>query len=327
MNRTGNRQRNHAARLVIVGLTLFALLGLSFAGCSSKEKPKVLVGFSQMENNTPWRVAETNSIKQEAAKRGYELVVTDAGGQASKQVSDVKDLIARKVSAIFLAPREFEALAPALQAAKEAKIPVFLIDREAAGKVGEDYVTFIGSNFKDQGLRAAQWLIAQTGGKANIVELTGTTGSSVARDRSQGFNDRIKPIPEMKVIASETGDFSREKAQKVMENLIKTKGKQVNAIFAHNDEMALGAIQALKAAGRQPGKDVVIVSIDGEKDALQAIINGEIGASVESSPRFGPLAFDSLDKYLNKRKLPTKIILEDRLFSAENAREYLDEAY
>jgi ribose transport system substrate-binding protein len=287
----------------------------------------VLVGFSQMENNTPWRVAETNSIKQEAAKRGYELVVTDAGGQASKQVSDVKDLIARKVSAIFLAPREFEALAPALQAAKEAKIPVFLIDREAAGKVGEDYVTFIGSNFKDQGLRAAQWLIAQTGGKANIVELTGTTGSSVARDRSQGFNDRIKPIPEMKVIASETGDFSREKAQKVMENLIKTKGKQVNAIFAHNDEMALGAIQALKAAGRQPGKDVVIVSIDGEKDALQAIINGEIGASVESSPRFGPLAFDSLDKYLNKRKLPTKIILEDRLFSAENAREYLDEAY
>ena len=327
MNRTSNRRRNHAARLVIVGLTLLALMGLSLAGCSSKEKPKVLVGFSQMENNTPWRIAETNSIKQEAAKRGYELVITDAGGQASKQVSDVKDLIARKVSAIFLAPREFEALAPALQAAKEAKIPVFLIDREAAGKVGEDYVTFIGSNFKDQGLRAAQWLIAQTGGKANIVELTGTTGSSVARDRSQGFNDRIKPIPEMKVIASETGDFSREKAQKVMENILKTKGKQVNAIFAHNDEMALGAIQALKAAGRQPGKDVVIVSIDGEKDALQAIINGEIGASVESSPRFGPLAFDTLDKYLNKRKLPTKIILEDRLFSAENAKEYLDEAY
>jgi ribose transport system substrate-binding protein len=312
---------------VIVALALLCLMGMALAGCSSKEKPKVLVGFSQMENNTPWRIAETNSIKQEAAKRGYELIITDAGGQATKQVADVKDLIARRVSAIFLAPREFDALAPALQAAKEAKIPVFLIDREAAGKVGEDYVTFLGSNFKDQGLRAAQWLIAQTGGKANIVELTGTTGSSVARDRSQGFNDRIKPIPDMKVIASETGDFSRSTAQKVMENILKSKGKQVTAVYAHNDEMALGAIQALKAAGRQPGKDVVIVSIDGEKEALQAIINGEIGASVESSPRFGPLAFDTLDKYLNKRKLPTKIILEDRLFDAENAKEYLDEAY
>ncbi|HEV2913856.1 MAG TPA: ABC transporter substrate-binding protein [Pyrinomonadaceae bacterium] len=327
MNRLNNRRHRRTAKFVIVALALLCLMGMALAGCSSKEKPKVLVGFSQMENNTPWRIAETNSIKQEAAKRGYELIITDAGGQATKQVADVKDLIARRVSAIFLAPREFDALAPALQAAKEAKIPVFLIDREAAGKVGEDYVTFLGSNFKDQGLRAAQWLIAQTGGKANIVELTGTTGSSVARDRSQGFNDRIKPIPDMKVIASETGDFSRSTAQKVMENILKSKGKQVTAVYAHNDEMALGAIQALKAAGRQPGKDVVIVSIDGEKEALQAIINGEIGASVESSPRFGPLAFDTLDKYLNKRKLPTKIILEDRLFDAENAKEYLDEAY
>jgi ABC-type sugar transport system substrate-binding protein len=327
MKRIGNRPNNHTATLLIAVLTLLCLIGLSLAGCSKEKKAKVLVGFSQMENNTPWRIAETNSIQQEANKRGYELVITDAQGQTSKQVSDVKDLIGRKVSAIFLAPREFEALSPALQAAKEAKIPVFLIDREAAGKVGEDYVTFIGSNFVDQGIRAAQWLIAQTGGKANIVELTGTTGSSVARDRSQGFNDRIKAIPEMKVIASETGDFSRATAQKVMEGIIKSKGKQINAVFAHNDEMALGAIQALKAAGRQPGKDVVIVSIDGEKDALQAIINGEMGASVESSPRFGPLAFDSLDKFLNKRKVPPKIILEDRLFDAKNAREYLDEAY
>ena len=131
----------------------------------------------------------------------------------------------------------------------------------------------------------------------------------------------------MKVIASETGDFSRTTGRQVMEKIIKAKGKQITAVYAHNDQMALGAIEALKAAGMQPGKDVLIVSIDGEKEALQAIINGEFNATVESSPRFGPLAFDTLEKYLNKRKLPTKIILEDRLYDRTNAQEYVDEAY
>ena len=127
-------------------------------GAKSGGRAQKTVGFSQMENNGPWRIAETKSMKDEAAKRGYELVATDAQGQTSKQVSDVEDLIARRVSAIFLAPREFEGLAPALQAAKEAKIPVFLIDREAAGKVGEDYVTFIGSNFVEEGQRVGDWV-------------------------------------------------------------------------------------------------------------------------------------------------------------------------
>lgn len=327
MNQIKNTWQNHTAMTVVV-LALGLLMGLSLAGCA-EEKPKMVVGFSQMENNTPWRITETNSMKQEAAKRAdkFELIVTDAQGQAEKQVADVKDLIARKVNVIFLAPREFDALAPALQAAKEARIPVFLVDREAAGKAGEDYVAFLGSNFVEQGGRAARWLVAATNAKANIVELTGTPGSSVARDRSQGFQEELKSRPNMKLIASETGDFTRAGGQQAMEKIIKAKGKQITAVFAHNDQMALGAIQALKAAGMQPGTDVVIVSVDGEKEALQAIINGELGATVESSPRFGPLAFDTLEKYLNKRKLPTKIILEDRLYDKNNAKDFLAEAY
>jgi galactofuranose transport system substrate-binding protein len=315
-------------RFVIAVALALALLALTPTGCV-KKTGKIVVGFSQMENNNPWRIAETNSIREEAARRGdkFELVVTDAQGQTSKQVSDVEDLIARRVNAIFLAPREFEGLAPALQAARQANIPVFLIDREAAGTPGEDYVAFLGSNFIEQGRRAAEWLIKQTNGKAGVVELTGTAGSSVARDRSQGFLDAIKGHPDVKIIASQTGDFSRATGQKVMENIIQSKGREITAVYAHNDEMALGAIQALKAAGMKPGQDVLVVSVDGERAALESIINGEMNVTVESNPRFGPLAFDTLEKYLGKQSVPARITLQDRFFDASNARQYVGEAY
>jgi ABC-type sugar transport system substrate-binding protein len=327
----------HRKHIAVALIAVMALFILSSASCAKKNANgggtgaggKIVVGFSQMENNGPWRIAETNSMKEEARKRGdkFELVVTDAQGQTSKQVSDVEDLIARRVKAIFLAPREFEGLAPAIQAAKQAGIPIFLIDREAAGKAGEDYVTFIGSNFVEEGQRAGEWLAKQTNGKAGIVELTGTAGSSVANDRSQGFKDAIKDKPEMKIIASQTGDFTRATAQKVMENIIQSKGKEITVVYAHNDEMALGAIQALKDANMNPGKDVIVVSVDGEKAALQAIGQGTMNVSVECNPRFGPIAFDTLEKYLNGEKVPTKIIVPDRFFDQSNVQQFVNEAY
>ncbi|HEV7857098.1 MAG TPA: ABC transporter substrate-binding protein [Pyrinomonadaceae bacterium] len=325
------KQRKYIAVSLVAVMALFVMS----AACAKKSAGgggtggKIVVGFSQMENNGPWRIAETNSMKEEARKRGdkYELVVTDAQGQTSKQVSDVEDLIARRVKAIFLAPREFEGLAPAIQAAKQAGIPVFLIDREAAGKAGEDYVTFIGSNFVEEGQRAGEWLVKQSNGRGGIVELTGTAGSSVANDRSQGFKNAIKDKPEMQIIASQTGDFTRATAQKVMENIIQSKGKEITAVYAHNDEMALGAIQALQAAGMKPGKDVLVVSVDGEKAALQAIAQGTMNVSVECNPRFGPIAFDTLEKHLNGEKVSTKIIVPDRFFDQNNAPQFVNEAY
>lgn len=324
---------SRALRTVLITLVLSALV---LAGCAKQGsrggtsgQGKLKVGFSQMEENNPWRIAETNSMRDEAKKRGerFELVVTNAQGQTSKQVSDVEDLIAQRVDAIFLAPREFEGLSSALQRAKDAKIPVFLIDREAAGKPGEDFVAFLGSNFVEQGRRAGEWLVKNSNGKAGIVELTGTAGSSVARDRSQGFSDAIKNSPDMKILASQTGNFSRAEGQKVMENIIQAHGKEITAVYAHNDEMALGAIQALKAAGMNPGKDVLIVSVDGEKAALEAIMRGEMNVTVESNPRFGTLAFDTLEKYLRKEQIPPKIILEDRFFDSTNAAQFVNEAY
>jgi len=328
-----NKARKYLAVIITTafGVMLFALGGCKKEGGGSVAggNGKMVVGFSQMENDGPWRIAETNSMKSEAGKLAdkFELVITDAQGQTSKQVSDVEDLVSRGVRAIFLAPRELNGLEPALQAAKEANIPVILVDREAAGTPGVDFVTVLKSDFIEQGRRAAQWLAQQTNGKANIVELTGTTGASVSQDRQQGFADEITKHPEMKIIASQTGNFNRAEGQKVMQNIIQSLGQQITAVYAHNDEMAIGAIQALKSAGMKPGKDILIVSVDGEKAALQAIIDGDMNATVESNPRFGPLAFETLQKFLNGEKVPPKIILPDRFFDASNARQYLDEAY
>lgn len=320
--------------------SLIAILTIAFAfGCERKSAGggaansngtgggKKIVGFSQMENNGPWRIAETASMRDEAAKRGYELVLTDAQGQTSKQVSDLEDLIARRVSAIFLAPREFEGLEATLQKAKAAKIPVFLIDREAAGKVGEDYVTFIGSNFIEEGQRVGDWVVKNTNGKAGVIILEGTAGSSVARDRNQGFMDAIKSSPDIKVLASQPANFTRAEGQKVMENLIQAHGKNITVVYTHNDEMALGAIQALKAAGMNPGKDVKVVSVDGQKSALEAIQAGDMNVTVECNPRFGPIAFDTYEKLLKGEQIPPKIINSDRFFDASNAGQFAAEAY
>lgn len=303
--------------------------GGSGAPSVAKKGGKVVVGFSQMENDGPWRIAETTSIKNEGAKRKeqFELRVTDARGSTSQQVNDVEDLISQGVGAIFLAPREKEGLASALQSARDAKIPVILVDREAAGTPGVDFVTVLKSNFIEEGKRAADWLVKQTNGKANIVELAGTSGASVSIDRAQGFRDGLGGHPDMKIIATQIGDFNRAKAQNVMQNIIQSMGKQITAVYTHNDEMALGAIQALKDAGMKPGVDVLVVSVDGEKAALEAIMRGDMNATVECNPRFGPLAFDTLQKYLNGEKIPPQIINEDRFFDKTNAAQFINEAY
>ncbi len=328
-------------RSLLVLLMLFAVV---FSACDRKPAGggtsgngagggdgggKKTVAFAQMENTGPWRIAETNSMKSEAEKRAsqYNFVYTDAQSTTAKQVSDVEDLIARKVSAIFLAPREAEGFSATFQAAKAANIPVILIDREASGTPGTDFVTVIKSDFVKEGQRAGEWLAKQTGGKAGIVELKGTTGSSVANDRSKGFTDEIGKSGDMKIIASQDANFTRAEGQKVMENIIQAKGKEITAVYAHNDEMALGAIAALKAAGMNPGKDVMVISIDGQKLALEAIIKGEMNATVECNPRFGPIAFDTLEKHFRGEKLPAQIINEDRFFDASNAAQFVNEAY
>lgn len=293
------------------------------------KKDKYKVGFAQTESNNPWRLAQTASMKAEAEKRGWELVYTDAAGSAAKQVADVDSMIAQKVDAIFLSPREEKPLAQAALKAKAAGIPLFMIDRDVdqtIAKRGVDYVAFIGSDFYKEGQSAAEWLVKATGGNAKIIQLEGTTGSSPAIDRKKGFEDFIKDKTGMQIIASQTGDFARDKGRQVMETLLQAH-PEVTAVYAHNDEMTMGAIAALEAAGKKPGKDVIIVSIDGTKDATNAIIEGKLGATGECNPKFGPAAFDALVKYANGEQLPPKMVNTDRFFTIDNAKDYLPESY
>jgi ribose transport system substrate-binding protein len=293
------------------------------------KKATYKVGFAQTESNNPWRVAETNSMQDEAKKLGYQLIYTDAASSAAKQVSDVNSMIAQGVDVIFLAPREEKPLVPAIFAAKKAGVTMILLDRnvdQSLAKAGRDYLTFIGSDFVEEGHRIAEWLIKATNGKAQIIELEGTTGASAATDRKKGFDEIIAKQPGMKVVASQNGDFTRDKGRQVAETLLQAH-PDVNAVYAHNDEMALGAIAAIKAAGKTPGKDVIVCSIDGERDAVKLVSDGELGATCECNPRFGPKAFSTMQAYANGDKIPPMVINADQFYDKDNAAKLLDTAF
>lgn len=322
-----NRLALFAAAMAVLGLGA----SVAFAETPPLEtKDNYRVGFAQMESNNPWRIAETKSFHDVAASCGWELIATDAAGSAAKQVADVDSLIAQGIDVLFLPPREEKPLIPAVLKARAAGVPTFLVDRSVdpnVAKAGEHYVAFLGSDFVDQGRRVAEWLIENfEGDRGIIVELEGTTGSSPANDRRKGFDDRIAQDDRFGIVASQSGDFARDLGRQVMETLLQAH-PDVNVVYAHNDEMAIGAIQALELAGRKPGEDVLIVSIDGTRDALQAIIDGKMGVTVESSPFFGPLACDVMKRYAAGEKIPAWVKVEDRIFTMDNAADHIDEAY
>lgn len=294
-----------------------------------KQKDSYKVGFAQTESNNPWRIAESKSMQDVAKSCNWNLVYTDAAGSASKQVADVESMIAQKVDLIVLAPREEKPLIPAVMKAKKAGIPVILIDRDVdqkLAKAGVDYVTFIGSDFVDQGRRAAEWLVKATDGKGKIVELEGSTGSSPANNRKKGFDDVIAKNPGLKIVASQSGDFARDKGRQVMQTLLQAH-PDVTAVYAHNDEMAIGAISALEAAGKKPGQDVLVVSIDGTKDALTAVAAGKMGATVQSSPFFGPIACETARKHAKGEQIPAWVKVEDKFYDKSNAQANMADGY
>ena len=316
-------------------LTTLGLAGVVATGALADGLPKLAmektykVGFAQTESNNPWRLAQTASMKAEAERLGWQLVYTDAAGSAAKQVADVNSMIAQGVDAIFLSPREEKPLIPAVMAAKKAGIPLFLIDRgvdATLAKGGVDYVTFIGSDFLKEGTTAGENLVKITGGKAIIIELEGSTGSSPANDRKTGFDAVIAKNPGMKIVASQTGDFNRDKGRQVAEALLQAH-PEATVLYAHNDEMAIGAISAIEAAGKVPGKDIIIVSIDGEKDGLQAIIDGKMAFTVECNPKFGPAAYAAAMAYAKGDAIPPVMTNTDRFYDASNAKASMADSY
>ena len=300
---------------------LFSLLGaalvLAFAATASAKT--LVVGFAQTGAESAWRTANTVSMKTEAEKRGITLKFSDGQGKQENQIRAVRSFITQGVDAIVIAPLVETGWEPVLKEAKRAKIPVIITDRTVQVSDESLYVCFLGSDFYAEGKMAADWLAKAVNGTGNIVELQGTPGSAPANERRKSFADGIAAHSGLKIIDSQSGDFRRSGGKEVMEALLKKHGKAINIVYAHNDDMALGAIQAIEEAGLKPGKDITIVSIDAIKEAIQAVADGKIACTVECNPLFGPKVYDTVAKILAGESVPKKAFNKDELFDATNA--------
>ena len=283
---------------------------------------KIVLGFSQIGAESEWRTANTESIKSAAAEAGIDLKFSDAQQKQENQIKAIRSFIAQKVDVIAFSPVVESGWGTVLREAKAAKIPVILSDRAVNEKDDSLWVTFMGSDFVEEGRRAGRWLVEKmkgSTGDVNIVELQGTVGSAPAIDRKKGFEEIIKADPKFKIIRSQTGDFTRAKGKEVMEAFLKAEGKKINVLYAHNDDMAIGAIQAIEEAGMKPAKDIIIISIDAVKGAFEAMIAGKLNVSVECSPLLGPQLMQAVKDLKAGKTLPRRIVTQEGVFPMEVA--------
>jgi simple sugar transport system substrate-binding protein len=285
------------------------------------------IGFSQVGAESEWRTANTASIKDAAKKAGVNLKFADAQQQQQNQVKAIRSFIAQRVDVIAFSPVVETGWETVLREAKNAKIPVILTDRAVKVTDPSLFVSFIGSDFVEEGRRAGRWLLdyaKKNGDKPlNIVELQGTTGAAPAIDRKNGFAEVIGANPKLKVIRSQTADFTRAKGKEVMEAFLKSEGKKINVLYAHNDDMAIGAIQAIEEAGLKPGKDIVIISIDGVKGAFEAMKAGKLNVTVECNPLLGPTLIQTAQDVVAGKPVPKRIVVNEGVFPAEVAAKEL----
>jgi len=288
---------------------------------SAPAEKKIVLGFAQVGAESGWRTANTKSIQESAAAAGIELKFSDAQQKQENQIKAIRSFIQQKVDVIAFSPVVESGWDTVLKEAKDAGIPVVLTDRAIDSPDTSLYVSFLGSDFVEEGRRAGRWLVEQFkdhDGEVNIVELQGTVGSAPAIDRKAGFEEIIKDDPKFKIIASQTGDFTRAKGKEVMQAFLKAH-KNIDVLYAHNDDMALGAIQAMEAAGLKPGEDIIIISVDGIRDAFVAASEGKINFIVECNPLLGPQLMDLVKKVVAGESVPKRIVTEERTFTIEEA--------
>ncbi|MFC4135144.1 ABC transporter substrate-binding protein [Hamadaea flava] len=310
---------------------MIAVAGL--AACSKKEPGgssddgKLTLGFSQVGAESGWRTANTKSVQEAAAAAGIDLKFSDAQQKQENQIQAIRSFIAQKVDVIAFSPVVESGWDAVLNEAKEAKIPVILTDRAIDSPDTSLYQTFLGSDFIKEGNLAGEWLVKQYEGKTdpvNIVELQGTTGSAPANDRKKGFGDIIAKDSKFKVVASQTGDFTRAKGKEVMEAFLKAH-QDIDVLFAHNDDMGLGAIEAIEAAGKKPGIDIKIITIDAVHDGMQALADGKINFIAECSPLLGPQLMELVKKVKNGESVEKRIVTNETTFTQEQAKAALPE--
>ncbi len=297
---------------------LFIALSISLAATVLPAK-QLKVGFAQTGAESAWRTANSESMKSEAKKRGIDLKFSDGQGKQENQIRAVRSFITQRVDAIVIAPIVETGWEPVLREARRAKIPVIITDRTIQTTDDSLFVCFIGSDFLEEGRLAAAWLAKAVNGKGRIVELQGTPGSAPANDRRKAFAEAIATFPNLKIIDSQSGDFRRSGGKEVMEAFLKKHGRNIDIVYAHNDDMALGAVQAIEAAGLKPGTDIKIIAIDAIREGVQAVADGRINCVVECNPLFGSKVYDTIEAILAGKKVPKKVFNKDELFDHTNA--------
>jgi simple sugar transport system substrate-binding protein len=300
-----------------------ALPATTALGAQPKKTYKdLIVGYVQLGAESEWRTANTDSVKEAAAQLGVELRFSDAQQKQENQIKAIRSLIAQKVDVIGVAPVVETGWVPVFKEAKDAGIPIILVDRRAA--VPPDlYVTLVGSDFLEEGRKAARIMASLTNGQANIVELQGTSGSAPANDRYVGFREVLQEYPGIEIIDTQDGDFTVARGKEVMQAFLKAHGRNITALFAHNDDMALGAIKAIEEYGLRPGVDIKIVSVDAARGAFEAMIAGKLNATVECNPLLGPQFLELALKVVNGEPVPKWVPSKEGVFFPDNAREIL----
>ncbi|HEV7606464.1 MAG TPA: ABC transporter substrate-binding protein [Steroidobacteraceae bacterium] len=313
------------ARSLATALALGLGLGL-FGACSGEKKDeRIVLGFSQIGAESEWRTANTESIKVAAITSNIDLRFADAQQKQENQIKALRNFIAQKVDVIAFSPVVATGWDTVLMEAKEAGIPVILTDR-AVTSDSSLYVGFLGSDFVEEGRKAGRWVsekFADAKEDVNIVELQGTVGAAPAIDRKKGFEEIIAANPHLKIIRSQSGDFTRAKGKETMEAILKSESRKIHVLYAHNDDMAIGAIQAIEEAGLKPGKEILIVSVDAVKGAFEAMIAGKLNATIECNPLLGPQLMTSVTEVVAGRPIPKRIVVEETMFTMETAKQYI----
>ncbi|MGL1892990.1 MAG: ABC transporter substrate-binding protein [Spirochaetaceae bacterium] len=310
--------------LATVLMVVMCLPGL-FASSQKEDDGKIVVGFSQIGSESAWRVANTESITSEAKNRpNIDLKFSDAQQKQENQIKALRTFIAQGVDVIAFSPVVETGFESVLIEAKEAGIPVILTDRAVDVKDDSLWVSFMGSDFVEEGRKAARWLIEEGHTDVNIVELQGTVGSAPAIDRKNGFEEVIKSEPGMKIIKTQSGSFTRTGGKEVMEAFLKAEGDNIQVLYAHNDDMAIGAIQAIEEYGLIPGTDIIIISIDAVRGAFEAMVDGKLNCTVECSPLLGPQLFDAVEALMRGEEIPKRIVTEESIYPQSVAASTID---
>jgi ribose transport system substrate-binding protein len=304
------------------GLFCAALSLLSLAS-NAPAAEKIVIGFSQATMNSTWRVAMVEGNKKYVTEHypDVELVVTDGQNEAAKQVSDVGSLMAQGIKVLIISPVQTQPLTPIVKQVMDANIPVVTLDREVNTKV----TCQIGAQNRPIGVAAGEFIIEKLQGTGNVIEIEGTVGASATTDRHEGFRDALKEAPRISVVADQFCDYLREPAMKFVEEMLQRFGPgQIQAIYAHNDAMALGAMQVVEAAGRL--KEIAIVGIDGENSAFQAIKDGKLAATF-TYPFCAPQGIQYAYNLAIGEQVPDQVVLKSTRVDASNVDQYLGKGF